>query len=777
MFFCSISNQLTSFSLQAGLLSGVLTAFVVPQIQSLQANPASQSVYYQNQSVQMLDRISQQLASVGSQISTNFPPPTSPYPTFHASASDRRVNIFWLISLVCSLSAALLATLVQQWVRSYIRKSSTPLKTARIRLYLLEGTERIPLVAEAVPGLIHVSLILFFWGLGDTLLQTDIMVFIFTVVPLGICICLYLYCVVAPIWNPQSPYRTPFSGIIWYLVQKLHYVHNYTRSNSEVVKPTSMTARQEQSAMTLTTGRMDRDVRAIQWLVDNINGSNEMQTFVLAILGSFNQEWGREVWKRVVRDVQSTSTADPQSQRHSGVPSPRGKATVYNLCKCVRTFFEAFSNEEDSINTKERRQRMRICVETLASLVCCTNIELGLFGEVGEVLSELGDKERTNDPLTIISSPLFTVRWTCLSLVVIGKMIDGSRVQELARFAMNGVARFQTGYGCPDTRALMAAQRIDDYLTMAWRIVVDLHLAFEPWSQIRAESKIREILISHEASILKLERIAIEAVGVEDVDRRISLLQDTMDEATHKLTRRIPGVFFSELKPAASIMISEAFDSSSAEITSVLPQLIFPGQQIQSLCTLGRRLRDIIEGQNTDRFEETLKSLESLREISVSLRRLNYLMKRQHWRLLDLRDGGGLGFTIELFFLAFRQLSSTSSLSELKKVFYTGTFRAITSNWKKSKNSAGTQRILLDLLCDLVIRRRGVFSDFSYPSYIVDMLLELVKNMIEGHGGEQPHVNDVIQDLEDDRFLDRMDSVLRDKALIAILPSSDTTSS
>ena len=92
-------------------------------------------------------------------------------------------------------------------------------------------------------------------------------------------------------------------------------------------------------------------------------------------------------------------------------------------------------------------------------------------------------------------------------------------------------------------------------------------------------------------------------------------------------------------------------------------------------------------------------------------------MKRQLYRLLDLRDGGDLGFTIELFYLAIRQLSSTISfkLSKLKEVFYTGTFKVITSNWGKSKNSTGTQRILLDLLCDLV-------------------------GKVEGHRGSHPHI-------------------------------------
>jgi hypothetical protein len=321
---------------------------------------------------------------------------------------------------------------------------------------------------------------------------------------------------------------------------------------------------------------------------------------------------------------------------------------------------------------------------------------------------------------------------------------------------------------------LTASRKIDNYLKNAWTPVVDLHLAFEPWSQNRTGPEIQEVLCSREASILELEGIEIEAVGVEDLDWRISVLQDAMDKATSKLARRLPGVFFSELMPVAPITIREAFYSSSVKITPVSPQLIFPGQQIQSLCSLGRRLRDIIDDQNTEMHEETLKSLESLREIPVAVRGLNHLMKRQLWRLMDLRDGGGFGFTIELFFLAIRQLSSTSSSSELKKVFYAGTFKVITSNWEKSKNSLGTQRVLLDLLCDLVIRSRGVFSDFSYPPDVVDMLVDLVKRMVEGHGGLLLHIKDVIEELKDENSWNRMDHSLRDRALSAIDPSSDT---
>jgi len=760
-------------SFQAGLFSAALTAFVVANIQNLKVNPADQSAYYQNQTVQMLDRISRQFTSVDGQTSTNYAPPL-PYPTFHPSASVRRVNSLWLISLVCSLSAAFLAILVQQWSRAYIRvlqQSRNPLKAARIRLSLCESAERLPVVAEFVPGLIHISLLLFFWGLGDIILQIDTAVFVSTVVPIVVCVSLYLYCMLAPIWNPQLPYRTPFSDLIRHLVRRLHRSPCYNRFRGKLLSPASMEARQEKFAMKLTKSRMDRDVRAVQWLVERINDSDEMEAFILAIPGSFNQEWGRAVWKAVVRDDQSTSPVD---RPHPGLTSLHQGTTVDRLCRCVRNVFE---NEGYYVDTKIQRMRMRRCIETTAFLVCCTNVELGFFGDITEVLSEVGDKEQTNDSFTVRSNPLFALRWTCLSLVAIWQIVNANRLQEITKFALDGIALFQTNFGSRGdvAMALTAAQKMDDYLKKAWAAVLDLRLALEPWSlnQNRTESEIRGILKSREASIQELERIAMEAADLEEIDWRIHLLQDTMDEVTHKLMRRLPGVFFDQLRPTAPSMTIEAFDLPSVKITPIPPQLVFPGQQLQSLCILGRRLRDITEGQNIERHEETVKSLKYLREVPIPLCGFDYVMKRQLGRLLDLCDGRGLGFTVELFFLELQQFSPTSS-SEMTKALYTGTFNVITSNWKKSKNSAGTQRILVDILCDLVIQGRGIFSDFSYPPYIVEMLLDLVGNIVQGHGGSQPHINDITQELEDNNFRHRMDNDLRDKVLSAIGLPYDT---
>src|SRR6266702_4611758 len=123
-------------------------------------------VYYQQQNVALLAKISKQLSSIAPQVSipSTSPPP---YPDFTPNSSDVQVNAFWFMSLVFSLSAALLATLVQQWVWDYMhvfQRYSNPLKSTRLRQYLYEGVEGwyMPVVAESVPGLVHVSLFLFF---------------------------------------------------------------------------------------------------------------------------------------------------------------------------------------------------------------------------------------------------------------------------------------------------------------------------------------------------------------------------------------------------------------------------------------------------------------------------------------------------------------------------------------------------------------------------------------------------------------------------------------
>ncbi|KAH9029916.1 hypothetical protein EDB85DRAFT_1866836, partial [Lactarius pseudohatsudake] len=154
----------------AGLFAAVLTSFLIDSLRNLKPDPAQQSVYYHNQSVAILAQISQQIASIP-QVSVPYTPPT-PYPDFYPSRSDVLVNSLWLGGLICSLSAALFATLVQQWVRSYMRvfqRYDHPLKRARFRQFFFDGIRTVRALASSATWMIRISLLLFLLGLTSSI--------------------------------------------------------------------------------------------------------------------------------------------------------------------------------------------------------------------------------------------------------------------------------------------------------------------------------------------------------------------------------------------------------------------------------------------------------------------------------------------------------------------------------------------------------------------------------------------------------------------------------
>ncbi|KAH8989940.1 hypothetical protein EDB86DRAFT_2807556, partial [Lactarius hatsudake] len=128
-----------------------------------------QSVYYQQQSAEILFNISQQIASIAP---NDFISPTRPLPYQEPMPSDEdiRMNTYWLIGLVCSLCSALFATFVQEWVRSYMRvfqRYDHPLKRARFRQFFFEGARSMQMLASSATLLIRFSLAVFFLGLAE----------------------------------------------------------------------------------------------------------------------------------------------------------------------------------------------------------------------------------------------------------------------------------------------------------------------------------------------------------------------------------------------------------------------------------------------------------------------------------------------------------------------------------------------------------------------------------------------------------------------------------
>jgi hypothetical protein len=113
-------------------------------------------------------------------------------------------------------------------------------------------------VAQLVPGLLHVSLFLFFAGLCDLLLHPNKTVFRVTIVPIALCGLFYLFTSIAPVMKPQWPYQNPFSGLFWYPFQR-RKVWGRRRGKERQTVSSDLAEGQMQLAMEQTEGCKDRD--------------------------------------------------------------------------------------------------------------------------------------------------------------------------------------------------------------------------------------------------------------------------------------------------------------------------------------------------------------------------------------------------------------------------------------------------------------------------------------------------------------------------------------
>jgi hypothetical protein len=706
------------------------------------------------------------------------------------------------MALAFSLLAALLAILMQQWVRNYMhvfQRYSDPLKSSRLRQYLNEGCEGwyMPKVAEAVPGCLHVSLFLFFAGLGDSLFNVNTTVGISTIAPIGICSLLYILATVVPIIYPQSPYQNSFSGIIWYLFQKLRGRRFKDRGPDGGIKPVSakMAQGQMQLAMEEKEERKDRDVRAIRWLIDNLAEDAEMEQFVMAIPGSFSTDWGVDVWKRVgERDKSdkrnqnesavgpltdmtvSTEQATPRVSRptyngrihrisrpiihlvkkltphyshtdasthtpvtHSDTATAhiQGEDVVHELSKRVTRTSEICRSRQflanDDIEIKLWRRRTRACIETIASLVFCTNARLDWFGDVVELLGDVGTSEGPRELSLAGTGQFFVMCWTCLSLAAVRNAVDQGRMSGVTAGAEILARQDDTG----NDKAPTGAQKIDEALHKATRCLQRLNVALRQTEDLTEE--VEEILRSHESEISELEQIDREADSdsLLELDAHICAQLAYFSHSFRSIMFQFPGVAddldidYQSPKPFSRLV--ELFQDTRKM------QFIRPRQTLKSMCSPAATLRNILEGQgDADAYKELLKNLKKIPFWSLFW--TGHEMQRQLWRMEDLRDGGGLGFTVELFFLALDQLLSTSSSKESHSAIYLGAFRTITSDWSKHKHSLGTQSLLL-----YIAWSRFAEVGYQYPAYIVDEFVELLGNSFEGQ--TRSRIDEVVQQL------------------------------
>ena len=300
-------NRLTNP--QTGLFSAAVASLISVSIQDIQQNPQDTSNFYLENIYQLLAKPNQ------SNISISLP--TSP-PQFSPPTFAVWVNSLWFLSLAISITCALLATLLQQWARRYLKVTqirSSLHKWARIRSFFAEGVEKslLPLVVEALPTLIHVSLVLFFAGLVVFLWNVNLTLFKVVLSWVGICTALYGCITLVPIFRHDSPYHSPLTSltrpivfVIVYmfrflydgfyillfcfawsfgcrgLIRKFGHLVGWLSDTQDMIRMTPEKAALKSSS--------EIDTRALMWTFDSLDEDHELDRFFSEIPGFHNSK-------------------------------------------------------------------------------------------------------------------------------------------------------------------------------------------------------------------------------------------------------------------------------------------------------------------------------------------------------------------------------------------------------------------------------------------------------------------------------------------------------
>ena len=219
------------------------------------------------------------------------------------------VNALWFLSLVISITCALLATLLQQWARRYLKVTQprySPHKRAQIRAFFAEGVEKflLPWAVEALPTMLHLSLFLFFAGLAVFLWNVNLTIFKLVLSWISLCTALYGCITFIPVFCHDSPYHTPLSLPVWHFVTGIRFLtfralervitlssdfryETYVRferlaEGYGVLLERGMRKAAEETAF---NSPPEIDTRAFMWVFDCLDEDHELESFFAGLPG------------------------------------------------------------------------------------------------------------------------------------------------------------------------------------------------------------------------------------------------------------------------------------------------------------------------------------------------------------------------------------------------------------------------------------------------------------------------------------------------------------
>jgi hypothetical protein len=166
---------------------------------------------------------------------------TATFPKFIPDPSAVRINIFWFLSLILSLTTVIVGVLSMQWLREYQRNDATTAADEALGLRQMrhEGllVWRVPEIIGSLPLLLQTAVFLFFCGILDLLWSLHRVVAVVVTIPVGLLAIFLVATTMLPTLQyaftrrlnlriPQCPYKSPQSWIfhrLWSFISVLSF--------------------------------------------------------------------------------------------------------------------------------------------------------------------------------------------------------------------------------------------------------------------------------------------------------------------------------------------------------------------------------------------------------------------------------------------------------------------------------------------------------------------------------------------------------------------------
>lgn len=143
-------------------------------------------------------------------------------------------------------------------------------------------------IVEAIPTLLHISLVLFFAGLVEFLSPINAIIRNLTIVILVVCTSMYAIITFLPLFYHDCPYQTPFSALCWWIIEVAR-LYVYLRQNGQKKWHVGMLRARELAATLWSKARDKRDSEALSWTLQSLTDSTEMEPFVEGIVGFLSE--------------------------------------------------------------------------------------------------------------------------------------------------------------------------------------------------------------------------------------------------------------------------------------------------------------------------------------------------------------------------------------------------------------------------------------------------------------------------------------------------------